>query len=210
MDYERTMRDSYSFEWNEQLTKIVTKAGETFACSNGNNNDNDSGNNNKHGKIVYIGPADVMSIIGFIDASEMKPTFGTSLEDYRCFFKDGWTFLKNKNGDLSNVSSIFKIDTKYFDIKSVTKNDFIIFLGTRNNGGDSDLCDKLTNESKCNMASIDVSVKSKTNDEEKKSGNNDDGDMKIDLRLSCGEANSSICAQIGALSPKLCKCYQGK
>ena len=114
-EYENIYRQSYSYKYSNKLSKICKLCGNSLKTNNG--------------KVLYYGGCDATTIVSFIDASEMKPTYGTILKRYRSYFEGGWKFLENKQGDLSHIDQRFKVEPKYLNISSLTKDDLIIFIG---------------------------------------------------------------------------------
>ena len=114
-EFEGVYRSSYSYRHLAEWAKICQFAGNTL--------------NSKGGRVLYVGGADALSIMSFIDASEMKPTFGTPLSRYRSYFDGGWSLLRNKQGDLSHIDDRFKVELTDLDMDSLTEDDLLIFIG---------------------------------------------------------------------------------
>ena len=75
-EYQNIFRESYSYKHSTQLSKICELAAKPLQSDDG--------------KVLYYGGAEATSIVSFIDASEMKPTYGTILQRLRSYFEGGW------------------------------------------------------------------------------------------------------------------------
>jgi N-acetylmuramic acid 6-phosphate (MurNAc-6-P) etherase len=88
------------------------------------------------GRVFYLGD-DNAGVLGFVDASECPPTFGSSFQDIRGFLMNGWASLNNKENDLSHLGEDYNFSFKYFQeniLKTLTSKDYVIFLGIQNFG----------------------------------------------------------------------------
>ena len=65
------------------------------------------------GRIYYVG-CGVAAKVGFIDASEMRPTFGAPASETRAFALHGWQSLGNVDGDLTNMGALYRIHFQNF------------------------------------------------------------------------------------------------
>jgi N-acetylmuramic acid 6-phosphate (MurNAc-6-P) etherase/predicted NBD/HSP70 family sugar kinase/GNAT superfamily N-acetyltransferase len=65
------------------------------------------------GRLFYVG-AGAPAILGLIDLSEMPDTYGASFEQNRAFVVGGWTALGNREGDISHLSKLHRIDLEHF------------------------------------------------------------------------------------------------
>eukprot|EP01084_Bolivina_argentea_P307162 530867_1 len=115
IEFENIYRESYSYKHLNKLSNICKLSGNSLQ--------------NDNGRVIYYGGMKPTTLISFIDASEMEPTYGTPLQRYRSYFNGGWKFLKNKQGDLSYIDERFKIETKYLNVSTLTTNDVVIFIG---------------------------------------------------------------------------------
>ncbi|KAF5909628.1 glucokinase regulatory protein isoform X1, partial [Clarias magur] len=82
------------------------------------------------GHVYYLG-WQTLGIMGIIDASECIPTFGAGFEDIRGFVSNGFSEMKNKEGDLSSLGPHFIIDHKGFVdtiLPNLSDNDTVLFL----------------------------------------------------------------------------------
>ena len=82
------------------------------------------------GKVYYLG-SNVASIIGFIDASEMRPTFGAPASETRAFASAGWVSLGNDEGDQTQRGPLYRINFQNFRmdvLPQLTKSDIVIAL----------------------------------------------------------------------------------
>eukprot|EP01083_Nonionella_stella_P071002 190373_1 len=114
-EYENIYRESYSYKHLHELSKVCRLTGDSLQTNDG--------------KVIYYGGDQDTSIMSFIDASEMRPTYGTVLKRYRSYVKGGWKFLNNKQGDLSQIDERFQIEPKYLDIASLSTDDLVVFVG---------------------------------------------------------------------------------
>lgn len=120
------------------------------------------------GHVYYLGGDDVASIVGFIDASEMRPTFGAPADETRGFAECGWKSLGNVEGDLSGEGPLYKVDFAAFRdvvLPTLTQNDTIVALHCDSGGG---LTDKLVLEAQastgCKAVRLAVSRDSRNQD----------------------------------------------
>jgi predicted NBD/HSP70 family sugar kinase/N-acetylmuramic acid 6-phosphate (MurNAc-6-P) etherase len=82
------------------------------------------------GRVYYIG-AGSAGIVGFIDASEMPDTYGSSFHSMRGFVQEGWSSLNNIEGDIANKSPLLRLSLDHFKIDiipTLTMIDTVIFL----------------------------------------------------------------------------------
>lgn len=117
-EFEGIYRQVYSHQHLREWSRICQFVGNTL--------------NTQKGRILYVGGADVTSIMSFIDASEMKPTFGTPLSRYRSYFEGGWKYLKNVQGDLSQSESEddrFRVELDDLDWNTLNEDDLVIIIG---------------------------------------------------------------------------------
>ncbi|KAJ5076712.1 glucokinase regulatory protein [Anaeramoeba ignava] len=61
------------------------------------------GNGFQNGGNLYYVSEENFGILGFIDASECRPTFGATLDSVRGFVENGWLAMNNNEGDLSKI-----------------------------------------------------------------------------------------------------------
>ncbi|XP_052009571.1 glucokinase regulatory protein isoform X2 [Xyrauchen texanus] len=108
-----------TYSHSDGLDALIYKAGESLRMG---------------GHVYYVG-WQTLGIIGMIDASECIPTFGADFGDVRGFVNNGFSEMKNKEGDLSSVGPEFVIGHKDFVdtiLPSLSQNDMILFLFTVN------------------------------------------------------------------------------
>lgn len=113
MVYETTYSNS------DELAALIHKAGESLQ---------------KKAHVYYIG-WQTLGIIGLTDASECIPTYGADYDDIRGFINNGFSKMKNKEGDLSSLGPEFVIGHKDFVdtiLPSLSQNDMVLFLFTVN------------------------------------------------------------------------------
>ncbi|XP_058604287.1 glucokinase regulatory protein isoform X2 [Onychostoma macrolepis] len=113
MVYETTYSNS------DELAALIHKAGESLQ---------------KKAHVYYIG-WQTLGIIGLTDASECIPTYGADFDDIRGFINNGFSKMKNKEGDLSSLGPEFVIGHKDFVdtiLPSLSQNDMVLFLFTVN------------------------------------------------------------------------------
>ena len=82
------------------------------------------------GKVYYIG-CGVAATVGFIDASEMRPTFGAPASETRAFATNGWSSIGNIEGNLSNNGPLYRIDFDNFNtdvLPLLNTNDVVVAL----------------------------------------------------------------------------------
>ena len=79
------------------------------------------------GHIYYVAGTGAQ-YVGFIDASEMRPTFGSSADEVRSFLKNGWTGLGNEEGDQSHLSDLHRITWQDLKELKVTESDTVVAL----------------------------------------------------------------------------------
>jgi N-acetylmuramic acid 6-phosphate (MurNAc-6-P) etherase len=118
---------------NEKISSLIFNAGN--ALKNG-------------GRVFYLG-ADNAAILGFVDASECPPTFGSSFQDIRGFLMNGWASLNNKEKDLSHLGEDYNFSFQHFQeniLKTLTSNDYVIFLGIQNFGDCMDTFKEISKE----------------------------------------------------------------
>ncbi|ESP02485.1 hypothetical protein LOTGIDRAFT_237979 [Lottia gigantea] len=115
--YETVYNDLYSEK--QKISKVVKLAGESLKSG---------------GSIYYIG-YDSLGIMGMIDASECRPTYGASLDDVRGFLSNGFKNLRNKDGSLSHVGKHFRISIEEFnsDILPYLKSEDLVVLLVKDN-----------------------------------------------------------------------------
>lgn len=136
--YEGIYRRCYDPQHLTSLAKLCDLCGDTLQTT--------------HGRVVYVGGAVATSIVAFIDASEMKPTFGTALKRFRAYFFGGWSFLENAEGDLSHIDDRFRVHPQNLDVGSLTQQDVVVVVGH----GDAEVT-KLLKSAKCKLARIRIS-----------------------------------------------------
>ncbi|XP_067224237.1 glucokinase regulatory protein isoform X1 [Chanodichthys erythropterus] len=113
MVYETT------YSHSDELAALVQKAGESLQMK---------------AHVYYLGWR-TLGIIGMTDASECIPTYGADFGDIRGFINNGFSEMKNKEGDLSSLGPEFIIGHKDFVdtvLPSLSQNDMILFLFTVN------------------------------------------------------------------------------
>ena len=159
-EYENIFRESYSYKHSNQLLKICQLTAKSLQTNNG--------------KVLYYGGAEPTTVMSFIDASEMEPTYGTTLNRYRSYFNGGWNFMQNKQGDLSHIDERFKLEPKYLDISSLNEDDTVIFVGNVKPAHNID-------NAKCQFARVAVNI-CKTNNDIDDSKNDD---TKYDTYYGC-------------------------
>ncbi|XP_067312162.1 glucokinase regulatory protein isoform X6 [Pseudorasbora parva] len=84
---------------------------------------------------VYYFGWQTLGIIGMTDASECIPTYGADFGDIRGFINNGFSEMKNNEGDLSSLGPEFIISHKDFVdtiLPSLSPHDMILFLFTVN------------------------------------------------------------------------------
>ena len=67
----------------------------------------------ENGHVYYFGTAGAAAV-GFIDASEMRPTFGAAADETRGFALHGWADVGNDEGDMSEKGPLYLIDFRSF------------------------------------------------------------------------------------------------
>ncbi|CAI8015335.1 Glucokinase regulatory protein [Geodia barretti] len=82
------------------------------------------------GRLIYLG-ADTLGALGLVDASEMVPTYGVGLEEFRGFVAGGWEGCGNTEGDLSGYGKTFRVSLSQFEsdvLPSLTDQDCVLCL----------------------------------------------------------------------------------
>ncbi|KAK2879155.1 hypothetical protein Q8A67_019946 [Cirrhinus molitorella] len=109
MVYETT------YSHSDELAALIHKAGESLQMK---------------AHVYYIG-WHTLGVIGLTDASECIPTYGADFDDIRGFINNGFSEMKNKEGDLSSLGPQFVIGHKDFVdtiLPTLSQNDMILFL----------------------------------------------------------------------------------
>jgi N-acetylmuramic acid 6-phosphate (MurNAc-6-P) etherase len=118
-----------------------------------------------HGRIFYLGGDPVAAIVGFIDASEMRPTFGAPADETRGFAEHGWESLGNVEGDLTGVGPLYKVDFASFRdvvMQTLTADDTVVALHCESSGGATDaLVSQARAETGCQIVRLSVSRRQK-------------------------------------------------
>ncbi|XP_056332502.1 glucokinase regulatory protein [Danio aesculapii] len=113
MAYETT------YSHSDELAALIQKAGESLQMK---------------AHVYYLG-WQTLGIIGMTDASECMPTFGADFGDIRGFINNGFSEMRNKEGDLSSLGPEFIISHRDFVetvLPGLSQNDMILFLFTVN------------------------------------------------------------------------------
>ncbi|XP_073784215.1 glucokinase regulatory protein isoform X2 [Danio rerio] len=113
MVYETT------YSHSDELAALIQKAGESLQMK---------------AHVYYLG-WQTLGIIGMTDASECMPTFGADFGDIRGFINNGFSQMRNKEGDLSSLGPEFMISHRDFVetvLPGLSPNDMILFLFTVN------------------------------------------------------------------------------
>lgn len=113
MVYETT------YSHSDELAALIQKAGESLQMK---------------AHVYYLG-WQTLGIIGMTDASECMPTFGADFGDIRGFVNNGFSQMRNKEGDLSSLGPEFMISHRDFVetvLPGLSPNDMILFLFTVN------------------------------------------------------------------------------
>ena len=145
------------------------------------------------GKVYYLG-CGVASMVGFIDASEMRPTFGAPASETRAFAAQGWHSIGNVEGDLSNMGPLYNIHFDNFReeiIPILEKNDIVVALHCpREEMNDSKEVDQLAldaaSKSGCSCVCLSVSATDEkleniiSSSNNNSSNDNDNGNDDID------------------------------
>ncbi|KAK7152554.1 hypothetical protein R3I93_010700 [Phoxinus phoxinus] len=108
-----------TYSRSDELAALIHKAGESLQIK---------------AHVYYLG-WETLGIIGMTDASECIPTYGADFGDIRGFINNGFSEMKNKEGDLSCLGPEFIIGHKDFVdtiLHSLSQNDMILFLFTVN------------------------------------------------------------------------------
>ncbi|KAM4711432.1 LOW QUALITY PROTEIN: glucokinase regulatory protein [Anableps anableps] len=111
--YENTMDNTYSH--TEGIAALMEAAGHSLQCGR---------------QVCYLGWG-FLGLLGLIDASECKPTFGADYEDIRGFVSGGYKELGNNEGDLSLMGHEFSIshdDFLHRVLPCLTDNDTVLLL----------------------------------------------------------------------------------
>ncbi|XP_043118227.1 glucokinase regulatory protein-like isoform X2 [Puntigrus tetrazona] len=106
-----------TYSKSDEIAALIHKAGESLQ---------------KKAHVYYIG-WQTLGVIGLTDASECIPTYGADFTDIRGFINNGFSKMKNKEGDLSCLGPEFLIDHKDFVdtiLPSLSQNDTVLFLFT--------------------------------------------------------------------------------
>mmetsp|Transcript_44749 Transcript_44749/g.72864 ORF Transcript_44749/g.72864 Transcript_44749/m.72864 type:complete len:400 (-) Transcript_44749:170-1369(-) len=106
-----------TYSQSEHIAKLVGMAGKSLRSASGH--------------VYYVG-TDSLGIIGFIDASECPPTYGSSLFDVRGFLDEGFEGLGNRQGTLPmDKNSLLPFSLNAFKedvLPALTSADTVIFL----------------------------------------------------------------------------------
>ncbi|KAK6180519.1 hypothetical protein SNE40_012660 [Patella caerulea] len=116
--YETVYQNVYKEK--EQIAKVVKLAGKSL---------------NSGGCIYYVG-WDSLGIMGLMDASECRPTYGASLDEVRGFLYKSYSNLRNKEGSLSHVGKHYLISIEDFSsniLPGLRDEDIVILLTTDSN-----------------------------------------------------------------------------
>ncbi|XP_076834554.1 glucokinase regulatory protein [Brachyhypopomus gauderio] len=108
-----------TYSQSEKLAALIQKAGMSLR---------------EEGRVCYLGWQS-LGIIGIIDGTECSPTFGAAFEDIRGFISNGFSEMKNTEGDLSPLGEEFIIGHEDFVntvLPSLSTKDMVIFLFTVN------------------------------------------------------------------------------
>uniref|UniRef100_A0A087YCJ3 SIS domain-containing protein n=1 Tax=Poecilia formosa TaxID=48698 RepID=A0A087YCJ3_POEFO len=89
--YEKALDFTYSH--SEEIAALMEAAGRSLQCGR---------------QVCYLGWGS-LGLLGLIDASECKPTFGADHEDIRGFVSGGYKELGNNEGDLTLMGPEFSI-----------------------------------------------------------------------------------------------------
>lgn len=111
--YEKALEMTYSH--TEGIAAVMEAAGHSLQCG---------------GRVCYLGWGS-LGLLGLIDASECKPTFGADFEDIRGFVRGGYKELGNNEGDLSVMSPEFGIahdDFLHRVLPRLTDDDTVMLL----------------------------------------------------------------------------------
>jgi N-acetylmuramic acid 6-phosphate (MurNAc-6-P) etherase len=77
--------------------------------------------------IRYLSDVDSFAILGLIDASECPPTYGADFNDVKGYIRSSWDTMKNREGNLSEIDHIYKVDFPDF-AREVTAGDLVLVL----------------------------------------------------------------------------------
>jgi len=115
-EYENVRKKTYE-ELND-IVKLIEVAGKALRAKS---------------HIYYLGKTPE-GILGNVDASECPPTFGADFEDVRGFVIGGWKKFLIDGEDLSNVGTLYRIDTNEFintKLRGLKKTDVVIGIGEK-------------------------------------------------------------------------------
>ncbi|XP_038573846.1 glucokinase regulatory protein isoform X2 [Micropterus salmoides] len=113
--YEKTLDITYA--QNEGITALMEAAGQSLRSG---------------GRVCYLGWGS-LAILGLIDASECKPTFGADYGDVRGFISGGYRELNNNEGPLISLGPNFCIaheDFLHLVLPSLNDQDIVLLLYT--------------------------------------------------------------------------------